>query len=123
MESIQKIEEFRASWSHDIDIAELSSKGFMKYSGSSKDGFKTLFVNWDDWSEDLSNPDVMQELQMKTMFSINDISTARDGIKIVHDLREWRYAKMHLNVVRKLAKTISYLPFRVKGVYFVKGPW
>ena len=30
---------------------------------------------------------------------------------------------MYFNVARKLSGTITYLPFRVKGVYFVKGPW
>ena len=76
------------------DDSKLQKCGIFGGLGFSKNGVKTIFINWDKWISDGNEPDIVQGLMYKMVFTmINDVETARNGIAIVHDLQTWTMKK------------------------------
>lgn len=106
------------------DDSKLQKCGIFGGLGFSKNGVKTIFINWDKWIPE-NDPDILHGLMYKMVFTmINDVETARNGMAIVHDLRTWSMKKRaSATMQRKKAEMAPYLPVRLKGIYCVDAPF
>jgi len=113
------------NFAKNLDDSKLQKCGIFGGVGFSKDGVKTIFINWDKWISEVSDADLVQQIMYKMVFTmINDVETARKGIAIVHDLRTWTMKKRASTAVqRRKAEMAPYLPVRLKGLYLVEAPF